>query len=103
MSCIARQCVLPSLTHKQRERLLAEAAMHSLADLLITLIHRYGSCQIEPAPFCLLASRSFGPPLCFHRRSAIVHRPWRYRTYPFDNGPFISYTVPVFINRDSVY
>ena len=34
MYCIARQCVLPALTQEQRERLLAEAALHSLADLL---------------------------------------------------------------------
>ena len=34
MYCIARQRVLPSLTHEQREHLLAEAALHSLADLL---------------------------------------------------------------------
>jgi predicted transposase YbfD/YdcC len=34
MYCIARQCVLPSLTPEQRERLLTQAALHSVADLL---------------------------------------------------------------------
>src|SRR5215469_120818 len=33
MYCIARQCVLPSLTPEQRDHLLAEAALHSLAEL----------------------------------------------------------------------
>lgn len=31
---IARQCVLPSLTQDQRERLLAEAGLHKLAEML---------------------------------------------------------------------
>lgn len=34
MYCIARRCVLPSSNQEQRDHLLAEAALHSLADLL---------------------------------------------------------------------
>jgi len=34
MYCIARQCVLPRLPSEQRDHLLAEAALHSLAELL---------------------------------------------------------------------
>jgi predicted transposase YbfD/YdcC len=34
MYCIARRCVLPSLTQEHRDHLLAEAALQSLADLL---------------------------------------------------------------------
>ena len=34
MYCIARRCVLPSLTQEQRDRLLAEAALHSLDEVL---------------------------------------------------------------------
>lgn len=34
MYCIARRCVLPSYNQEQRDHLLAEAALHSLADLL---------------------------------------------------------------------
>jgi predicted transposase YbfD/YdcC len=34
MYCIARQCVLSSLTQEQRERFVAEAALHSLAEVL---------------------------------------------------------------------
>lgn len=33
MYCIARQCVLPSLSTEQAEGLLTEAALHSLAEL----------------------------------------------------------------------
>jgi hypothetical protein len=34
MYCIARQCVLSSLTQEQRERFVAEAALHCLAEVL---------------------------------------------------------------------
>lgn len=34
MYCIARRCVLPALPQEQRDHLLAEAALHSLAELL---------------------------------------------------------------------
>ena len=34
MYCIARRCVLPSYNQEHRDHLLAEAALHSLADLL---------------------------------------------------------------------
>jgi predicted transposase YbfD/YdcC len=34
MYCIARRCVLPSLTAEQREQLLAQAALQSLAEML---------------------------------------------------------------------
>src|ERR671924_1867811 len=33
MYCIARQCVLPSLSQEQADGLLTEAALHSLAEL----------------------------------------------------------------------
>lgn len=33
MYCIARHCVLPSLTHEQASHLLSEAGLHSLAEL----------------------------------------------------------------------
>jgi len=69
MYCIARQCVLPSLTQEQRERVIAEAALQSLAELL----------EVVPdPPLRLLPSESSYHPHLSQRRPAIIHRPcWR--------------------------
>ncbi len=60
MYCIARQCVLPSLSKKQAEILLTEAALHSLADLFEAVPDPRGAYGLRyDLPFlltCLVAA-----------------------------------------------
>lgn len=60
MYCIARQCVLPSLSREQADDLLAEAALQSLADLLESVPDPRGKHGLRyDLPFlltCLIAA-----------------------------------------------
>ena len=60
MYCIARRCVLPSLSQEQRDRLLAEASLHSLAEVLEAVPDPRGAHGLRyDLPFlltCLMAA-----------------------------------------------
>jgi hypothetical protein len=60
MYCIARQCVLPPLPQEHRDHLLAEAALHSLADLFEAVHNPRGRHGLRyDLPFlltCLIAA-----------------------------------------------
>src|SRR5216684_916027 len=60
MYCIARRCVLPSFSQEQRDHLLAEAALHSLAELLEAVPDPRGAHGLRyDLPFlltCLIAA-----------------------------------------------